>query len=170
MISKASTLVAGALAVAALAHLTAAVAARAAAPPQPALCRPAEVSGVVERYVEEFNRAAFRTLDRQVFAQEPEFEWYSSGGPGRRIGAASRNRATLVPYLRRRWAAGDRLRLVSLQVNGNSRPRAAAPYGNFEFRLIRHPGERARVGKGAAFCYRGHADRIIVWSMGDAPS
>src|SRR4051794_6720958 len=134
-----------------------------------ALCTPREVQTVVKRYVAEFNRGAFRTLDRQVFEQEPGFRWYSTGGPGRRIGPASENRATLIPHLRRRWSRGDRLRLVSIRVNGNTpATHGDPPYGNFEFTLVRHPGEPSRPGKGAMHCYRGRPDRIFVWSMGNA--
>jgi hypothetical protein len=137
---------------------------------RPALCSRGEIKTVVERFAGAFNRGAFRILDQEVFAQEPEFHWYSSGGPGARLNRAAHNRASLISHLRTRWNAGDRLDLVELRPNGNSRAPDAAPYGNFQFRLIRHPGERARLGKGAVYCYRGRPDRIIVWSMGNAGS
>jgi hypothetical protein len=136
----------------------------------PALCSRGEIKTLVERFAEAFNRGAFRTLDREVFAEKSEFRWYSTGGPGARLNRAAHNRATLIAHLRERWTAGDRLELVELRPGGNSLPPHDAPYGNFQFRLIRHPGELARQGKGAVHCYRGRPDRIIVWSMGNAGS
>jgi len=135
---------------------------------KPALCTRGEIKALVERFAEAFNRGAFRTLDRDVFAQEPEFRWYSTGGPGARLNRAAHDRGSLIRHLRARWKAGDRLDLVELRPGGNSRPPHQAPYGNFQFQLIRHPGESPRPGKGAVYCYRGRPDTIIVWSMGDA--
>jgi hypothetical protein len=136
-------------------------------PERPVLCSQAEIRTLVKRYVDAFNRGAFRTLDRHVFAVEPEFRWYSTSGPGPRVGPASRDRATLIRHLRTRFAAGDRLQMISLRVNSNSRGSRGSPYGNFDFDIIRHAGESARPGKGAAYCYATRADRIFVWSMGD---
>jgi hypothetical protein len=99
---------------------------------RPALCSQGEIKTVVERFAEAFNRRAFRTLDREVFAREPEFRWYSTGGPGARLNRAAHNRASLIPHLRARWKAGDRLDLVELQPGGNSRASDSAPYGNFQ--------------------------------------
>jgi hypothetical protein len=86
------------------------------------------------------------------------------------LNEAAHNRASLIPHLRARSEAGDRLDFVELRPGGNSRPPHAPPYGNVQFHLIRHPGELARPGKGAVYCYRGRPDRIIVWSMGNAGS
>lgn len=140
-------------------------AAAAQSKPPVVVCKPAEVERVVRTFVDDFNRGAFRAIDRRVIAREPEFHWYSTGGPGARLGPASRNRSTLIGHLRRRRAAGDRFTLVYLLVHGNSRPSGTAPFGNFEFKLIRHPGEHPRFGKGAVYCYRSVPDRIIVWSL-----
>jgi hypothetical protein len=63
--------------------------------PNPALCSRGEIRTLVERFAEAFNRGAFRTLDREVFAEKSEFRWYSTGGPGARLNRAAHNRATL---------------------------------------------------------------------------
>jgi hypothetical protein len=57
-----------------------------------------------------------------------------------------------------------------LRVNSNTRGHGEPPYGNFELDLVTHPGELARLGKGAAHCYRRRPDRIFVWSIGIAGS
>jgi hypothetical protein len=75
----------------------------------------------------------------------------------------------LIPYLRRRHDAGERLELVSLEVHGNSRPPRQAPWGNFSYRIRRFADEDPRTGKGAAYCYAKRSDAIFVWSVGDAP-
>jgi hypothetical protein len=50
---------------------------------KPALCNRGEIKTVVERFAAAFNRGAFRTLDREVFAPASEFRWYSTGGQER---------------------------------------------------------------------------------------
>lgn len=142
-----------------------------APPPEPEqskLCTGDEVETLVLRFLEAFNRGDLSGLD-DVFAQEPEFEWYSTGAPGERLTPVANDRPSLLPYFAGRHAVAERLALSSFRFNGNSASRA--PYGNFEYDLTRSAEDlepTAYRGKGAAFCYRDRSDIIFVWSMGRA--
>jgi hypothetical protein len=65
-----------------------------------------------------FTQGNYATLDA-LFAQQPNFGWYSSNLPGLRRTTAARNRGTLIQYFRSRHLKGDRLRLASFTYNGN---------------------------------------------------
>jgi len=123
---------------------------------------------LAERFIQAFNEGDFQALD-EIFAQEPDFEWYSTGAPGERLLPLASDRASLLPYLRERHEFGERLALNSFRFNGNARwPRA---YGNFEYSLTRSANDLAPTaygGKGAALCYRDRSDLIFVWSVGSA--
>jgi hypothetical protein len=132
------------------------------------LCRPGEVSALVRRFAAAFNRGDRGRL-RTVFADEPEFRWYSTDAPGKRLNAAAADRSTLGAYLARRHARGEQLALQRVQVNGNTRGPGFAPYGNFEFTLTRSARDLPAtqyLGKGAVYCHAHRADTIFVWSMG----
>ena len=134
----------------------------------PTLCAQVEVEQTVRRFLAAFNRGQAVVLEA-VWAREPDFQWYSTGGPGLRMRESAMHRPSLVAYFVRRHRRGERLRLLSLQVNGNTE--AARPYGNFEYRLTRSAGDlRATVynGKGALHCYASRPDHLIVWSMAEA--
>jgi hypothetical protein len=131
---------------------------------QPKLCTKEEVETLVVRFIDAFNRGDLSALD-SVFAQEPDFEWYSTDAPGERFTPLANDRSSLVPYFASRHAVGERLALRSFRFNGNS----STPYGNFEYGLSRSAEDVAPTpyyGKGAAFCYRYRSDVIFVWSMG----
>lgn len=135
-----------------------------AAPPTTTLpCERAETKAALRSFVVAFNGSDSAKLDA-LFAQEPDFQWYSTPNPGRRLGAAAKQRDTLVPYLRRRHANGDRFRLASFQWNGKS-----AHWSNFGFRMLRNePDEEGwfpTEGKGATICDEGKA-RFIVLTFG----
>ena len=68
---------------------------------QPALCTADEVEMLVRRFSGAFNGGDAAELER-IFAQEPEFEWYSTNAPGERLDPVARDRASLVPYFRDR--------------------------------------------------------------------
>jgi hypothetical protein len=132
-------------------------------------CSRAEVGQVVSKFAAAFNRGDGRTLAR-VVAREPRFQWYSTDAPGKRLGPAAGNRKTLGAYFARRHAAGERLRLVRVKVNGNT-DGGGGPYGNFEFDAMRSAHDLASTpynGKGAVYCFRDRADMIFVWSMAAA--
>lgn len=150
--------------------LAACSASAAASPPSATLCSTAEVERAVARFVDAFNRADRRTLV-SVWAPEPDFQWYSTPGPGARLRGVAQDRPSLVPYFLRRQAKGERLVLTSLRVNGNTEGRR--PYGNFEYRLIRQADDLTPTeyqGKGSLHCYpaRVGPDKLSVWSMAEA--
>jgi hypothetical protein len=134
---------------------------------QPAPCTADEVEGLGRRFIGAFNGGDASELDR-VFAHEPDFEWYSTNGPGERLDPVARDRASLVPYFRDRHAHGEQLALGSFTFNGNTTFRSRT-HGNFVYSLTRSADDLAPTpyrGKGAALCYPNRSDQIFVWSMG----
>jgi hypothetical protein len=106
--------------------------------------------------------ALFAADDGDGDAGTPSFQWYSTDGPGRRLGRAAADRATLMPYFASRHRLGERLRLIWLSrgVNANG-------YFHFQFKLVRQARDLRPTrfdGKGAATC-AGTRARIAVWSM-----
>lgn len=138
-------------------------------PGQPVICSGDEVETLTERFIRAFNDGDFEGLD-VIFAQEPDFEWYSTGAPGERLQLPiASDRATLVPYFRERHELGERLTFNSFRFNGNTL--GSRPYGNFEYTLTRSANDlppTVFAGKGAALCYRDRSDLIFVWAMGRA--
>jgi len=135
------------------------------APEQPTLCTAGEVEALVGRFVGAFNNGNAGELD-DIFAREPEFEWYSTDAPGERLTPLANDRPSLVGYLRDRHALSEQLKLGSFTFNGNTT--GSRPYGNFVYTLTRSADDLAATpyrGKGAAFCYRNRSDIIFVWSM-----
>jgi len=129
-------------------------------------CAPGEARGVVERFVRVFNSRSIPSLDR-VFSPAASFNWYSTGGPGVRLGPAAYDRSPLIPYFRGRQRQGERLRLVRFEGGGNGNG-----YAHFRFRIERRSRElRPTVfqGKGAAICAVS-GDTISVWSVGSSVS
>lgn len=122
-----------------------------------------------DAFIGAFNRGDGEALDA-LFAEQPEFEWYSSPRPGRRLGRAAKNRDTLVAYFASRHEKKDRMHLRSFHFTGNS-----PHYSNFWFQTARRAvgfrgGEWYRTGgKGAAICVDGQA-QIIVMSHGGPES
>lgn len=141
--------------------------------PKPRPCQPAEVRSVVEGFITAFNAGDPRRLNR-LFSPRPSFKWYSTDAPGERLlGSGATNRASLIPYLERRHASGERLTLETLRVNANTvtRTRSIGSYGNFELTLTRAATDLPPtdyVAKGALQCFRSAPDRLIAWSMGRA--
>lgn len=131
----------------------------------PKPCISGEVETLVLNFIDAFNRGDLSALD-DLFAQEPEFEWYSVDALGEPITRSAYDRLSLVPYFAARHARGERLTLRSFRFNGNS---PGGRYGNFEYGLTRSADDLEQSpyhGKGAAFCYRKRSDAIFVWSMG----
>jgi hypothetical protein len=136
---------------------------------QPTACTAGEVETLVGRFVDAFNAGDTAALD-QLFAREPEFEWYSTGGPGERLDPIARDRPSLMPYFAVRHAGGERLALRSFTFNGNTTFRSRR-HGNFVYTLVRSADDLQPTdyrGKGAALCYRNREDELFVWSMGRA--
>lgn len=135
-------------------------------PEQPSLCTADEVETLVGRFLDAFNSGDLTGLD-EIFAREPEFEWYSTDAPGERFTSLAKDRTSLLPYFAGRHALGEQLTLRSFRFNGNTAARS--PYGNFQYGLTRSAEDlepTSYYGKGAAFCYRDRSDVIFAWSMG----
>ena len=133
-------------------------------------CERDEVGRLIVRFVGALNAGKTARLDA-LFAKDdgdgnvmtPSFQWYSTGKPGERYGAAAENRATLVSYFRRRHAKHERLTLLAWSGGGN-----ANGYAHFAFQLVRDADDAPRplrlIGKGAAICTT-RSTTIAVWSM-----
>jgi hypothetical protein len=134
----------------------------------PVPCTRPEGRTVVPRILAAFNRGDLDTLNR-AFARDPGFRWYSTAEPGKRRPTVIRARGSLLPYLARRHARGERLHLENIRVNGNTR--TDPPYGNFAFNLTRRDAKLDPIryrGKGAASCFATAPDVVVVWSMAPA--
>jgi hypothetical protein len=116
--------------------------------PGGARCDVATLRATLAGFVRAYNRGELRTLDR-LFAREPRFVWFSSGGPARS------NRSVLLDHLQRRHDRDDRLRALTYRFNGYERAR---DLGHFEFEAQRRADDLAAgswfemVGKGALDC------------------
>jgi len=116
----------------------------------------------VRTFFTAFNAGDFARLDA-LFAPEPAFQWYSTPAPGERLGPPARRRETLIPYLRRRHARGDRFDLDAFHWNGRS-----SHWSNFAFEArgsspAFHGGNWFRAdGKGVAVCGTGAAQLIVL--------
>jgi hypothetical protein len=86
-------------------------------------CDVAALRATFGAFVRAYNRGDLRTLDR-LFAREPAFVWFSSGGPARS------DRGALRDHLQRRHARDDQLRISSHRFGGYERGRNR---GHFEF-------------------------------------
>jgi hypothetical protein len=134
-------------------------------PTGPSHCRAKGVRSALASFARAFDRGDFEAVD-QIFADEPDFQWYATDG---RIGRAAKQRATLIPYFRRRHARGERLGVRRFRFTGNS-----PHYGNFEMTMRRSLPRVRRgrwlpvPGKGAAVC-AGGTTRLIVMSFGTVP-
>ena len=127
-------------------------------------CTGATTRAAVLSFITAFNKGDFESLDAQ-FAQPPDFRWYSSPQPGRRLIKRS-DRARLVDYFRSRHQAKDRLGLISFQFNGDS-----GNYGNFGLELRRSSagfrnGAWFRLNaKGSLICAE-QSTQFIVMTLG----
>jgi len=139
-----------------------------AATTPPPGCTAAATRALVHRFVGDFNTGRLEAID-ELWAPAPRFRWYSSGGSGKRLGAAAYNRATLIPYLRSRLREHEKLLIVKL--GGGFEP--SRQIANFAGKLIRSadditprlvPSPIRHDFKGAADCIAGHLS-LIVWSM-----
>jgi hypothetical protein len=128
-------------------------------------CTSQKVSGALVEFVGAFNRGDYETLD-SLFATEPDFQWFSSTRPGRRLAASAKNRASLVRYFEARHAKEDRLGVAFFRLTGDT-PR----HGNWEARFRRSSSDYRSgrwfrtLAKGAAIC-EGSSVRFIVMSFG----
>jgi hypothetical protein len=129
-------------------------------------CTGATARAAVTAFIHAFNRGDYEALDA-MFADEPDFEWYSSGGPGRRLGSDAKRRENLDTYFRTRHRVDDRLGLVSFDFNGDS-----GRYGNAGLTLrrstahFRHGDWFQIAAKGALIC-AADSTQLIVMTLGE---
>lgn len=140
--------------------------------PAPGCTRQA-VEVLVRDFVTAYNKGDARTLE-QVWAREPDFQWYFV--QGERLGSDAEDRSTLPAYFSLRHGLGDELRLSSFRVSpANDR----GHYGiGFRLRRFSDQPEAAGMWHGKASAAAGSsipdlADptslarcTLIVWSMG----
>jgi hypothetical protein len=133
-------------------------------------CEAQATRAALASFVKAFSAGDSAALD-SLFAQRPDFKWYSSNAPGLRRRLAAENRGSLLAYFSARHAKRDRLRLLRFTFTGVS------PHGdgNFTFLMERsasdyHQGRRFQlVGKGAVTCSDDPAVapvQFIVMSVG----
>jgi hypothetical protein len=129
-------------------------------------CTPAQTRTIVHQFVAAFNSGDRRALNL-LWGGKLYFNWYAVlGDPGRRDQQEARRRDTLMAYFAARYAAGERLNLTELRING-----ATIGARGFDYRLTRGAddlagGPATYLGKGASSCLTG---RLITWTMGAAP-
>jgi hypothetical protein len=132
-------------------------------------CDVAALRATLAAFANAYNRGDLPRLDG-LFSRE-NFVWYSSGGPGvRRLSEAS-DRATLIPYFRRRHRFADRLSPLAFRFNGYEPQREL---GHFEFSGRRRADDFRGgswfelAGKGALDCSKPPLT-IAVISLGGPP-
>jgi hypothetical protein len=133
-----------------------------AAPAPSAACRKAETKATVDAFTAALNRGDLRTVDH-LFGAIGVFQWYSTTAPGARRGVAAYDRQTLIPYLRGRVRAGERLRLLSFRFAADP-ARSLGHVNGTVRRSARGYAPRTYAYKAAADC-SGGAPVLIVWSM-----
>jgi hypothetical protein len=127
-------------------------------------CTGATTRAAVLSFITAFNSGDYESLDAQ-FAQPPDFRWYWSPQPGRRL-IKRPDRDRLVDYFRSRHKAEDRLGLVSFQFNGDS-----GNYGNFGLEMrrstanFRHGAWFRLNAKGSLICTE-ESTQFIVMTLG----
>jgi hypothetical protein len=137
-----------------------------AGPPAEARCNARAVGTSLAGFVAAYNRGDLRRLD--ALFSRTRFVWYSTGAPGRRLGAAAVRRATLMEYFRARHAKDDRLALRAYRFHGYDAPRQL---GHFSLSARRRAADFRGgrwfdvPGKGALDCSRATVS-IAVLSFG----
>ena len=117
-------------------------------------CSPAATRALVTRFLTAFNRGDLHTVDR-LFGPIAVFRWYSATAPG--------ERQTLIPYLRRRVRAAERLRLLTFRVTADP-PRSLGHMNGTVLRSARGYPARTFAYKSSSDCSGGDPV-LVVWSM-----
>lgn len=132
-------------------------------------CTRAQARAAFNAFLVAFDRGDYAKLD-SLFVGEPDFQWFSSNAPGRRLNSTADDRDSLVPYFRARHRRGDRLRLLDFHFTGRS-----PHWSGFWFDLRRRSRDfRAgrwfpTTGKGAVVCDGGRASFIVMSIGGPTP-
>jgi hypothetical protein len=134
-----------------------------APPAQAAGCTADATKAVVRSFVADYNAGRVAAIDR-LWAPEPYFQWYSTIGPGRRLGSKAYDRATLAGYFRARVRLHEKLVVTKVGAGYD----ATRNLVNFAGKLIRSADDLRATApkdfKGAAAC-RPAGPALIVWSM-----
>jgi hypothetical protein len=136
-------------------------------PPRPsghaAGCTADSTKALVRSFVAGYNAGRVVAIDR-LWAPEPYFQWYSTIGPGSRLGSKAYARATLTAYFRARVRLHEKLVLSKLDAGYD----AMRNLVHFAGKLVRSADDLPATGpkdfKGAAAC-RPSGPALIVWSM-----
>jgi hypothetical protein len=143
--------------------LVACIAAAAAPSGHAARCTADSTKALVRSFVAGYSAGRVATVDR-LWAPEPYFQWYSTIGPGRRLGSKAYDRATLAGYFRARVRVHEKLVLIELGAGYDAKRNLV----NFAGKLVRSaddlPATSPKDFKGAAAC-RPAGPVLIVWSM-----
>jgi hypothetical protein len=128
-----------------------------------ARCTADSTRALVRVFVADYNAGRVAAIDR-LWAPEPYFQWYSTIGPGTRLGSKAYDRATLATYFRARVRVHEKLVLTKLGAGYD----ATRNLVNFAGKLVRSaddlPTTAPKDFKGAAACPPG-GPALIVWSM-----
>jgi hypothetical protein len=129
----------------------------------PAGCTAGTTKALVRSFVASYNAGRVAAIDR-LWAPEPYFQWYSTIGPGTRLGSRAYDRATLAAYFRARVRVHEKIVLTELGAGYDARRNLV----NFAGKLVRSADDLQATGpksfKGAAAC-RSTGPALIVWSM-----
>lgn len=132
-------------------------------PAHAAGCTAEATKALVHSFVAGYNSGRVSAIDR-LWAPEPYFQWYSTIGPGTRLGSKAYDRTTLDAYFRSRVRLHEKLVLVKLGAGYDPRRNLV----DFAGKLVRSaddlPATRPKDFKGAAAC-RPSGPALIVWSM-----
>jgi hypothetical protein len=130
-----------------------------------AVCDATVARATLTRHVQAFNRALYGTL-QELFAQEPEFGWYSVAPPFGRTNQRAQNRATLMAYFRARHAKREVLHVVKFNF-ASTQERDAVVVANFNGHLTRRATDLPRERRGFKATIRcAPSPQFIVLSIG----
>lgn len=136
------------------------------APPSPTIpspsdagtCSPTTSEQIVRQFVDAFDA---RDVDRASRSLSDVLQWFSADLNGTH--EVAYGKTEVIRYLRVRAAAGDSMRLTSLNVNETRSWDDSLGFA-FTLSLVRDQTSYAVIGKGAVSCWR--IPGISVWSMG----
>jgi hypothetical protein len=124
------------------------------APTEAESCSRESVAVLVRAFVRAYNVGDSEQLD-QMWAPEPDFEWYSVS-PDERVRDDADDRETLLPYFQERHQLNDRLGLKYLRVS----PEDDRGHFGIAYRLRRQSDQRTGQGR-----YHGKAVAMEVMTL-----
>ena len=134
-----------------------------AASAAPSPCTAGATEALVRSFVAGYKAGHVAAIDR-MWAPEPYFQWYSTIGPGSRLGSKAYDRTTLAAYFRTRTRVHEKIVVTQLHAGYDPKRNLV----NFSGKLVRSADDLPATGpkdfKGAAAC-RSTGPTLIVWSM-----